>query len=206
MPKPLIHIVGPSNSQNTGLASLLQTETEANCLHTPELNPSHATATPRCLVLWDSQGGRLGSLWSWLETGRAKRLAPPLIVLFNLSPGTAIDKNLVRQGVRGVFFSNESPEMILKGIRGVLDGKLWLSRDIMTTLLLQPHPVKAKMEGLTDREKEVLGHIASGSSNKQIADELCIGLHTVKSHIYSVFKKINVTRRLEAALWASRHL
>lgn len=60
--------------------------------------------------------------------------------------------------------------------------------------------------GLTRREREILDLIASGFSNQQIADELFISPHTVKTHLHNIFKKINVKRRLQAALWAAENL
>ena len=59
---------------------------------------------------------------------------------------------------------------------------------------------------LTGREKEILGKIAEGASNKLIAEELSISENTVKAHLHSVFMKINVKDRFQAALWASSHL
>ncbi len=60
--------------------------------------------------------------------------------------------------------------------------------------------------GLTRREIEILDLIADGFSNQQIADELFISPHTVKTHLHNIFKKINVKRRLQAALWAAKNL
>jgi DNA-binding CsgD family transcriptional regulator len=60
--------------------------------------------------------------------------------------------------------------------------------------------------GLTRREREILDLIADGFSNQQIADELFISPHTVKTHLHNIFKKINVKRRLQAALWAAKNL
>jgi len=62
------------------------------------------------------------------------------------------------------------------------------------------------VSGLTRREREILDLIANGYSNQQIADELFISPHTVKTHLHNIFKKINVKRRLQAALWAARNL
>ncbi|MEH0021363.1 MAG: LuxR C-terminal-related transcriptional regulator [Desulfobacter sp.] len=60
--------------------------------------------------------------------------------------------------------------------------------------------------GLTRRENQILNLIASGASNKDIADALEIGLATVKSHIYSLYKKIGVKNRFQAILWRTNRL
>ena len=60
--------------------------------------------------------------------------------------------------------------------------------------------------GLTAREKEILDKIAHGNSNKDIADELYISLHTVKTHIYNIFRKIDVSSRIQAVLWKARYI
>ena len=55
---------------------------------------------------------------------------------------------------------------------------------------------------LTQREQEILDKVAHGNSNKDIADELYISRHTVKTHIYNIFRKIDVSSRIQAALWS----
>lgn len=59
---------------------------------------------------------------------------------------------------------------------------------------------------LTDREREVLQLVRSGLANKQIARRLGIAERTVKAHLTSVFQRLGVTDRTQAALWASEHL
>ncbi|SMC51074.1 PilZ domain-containing protein [Desulfocicer vacuolatum DSM 3385] len=59
---------------------------------------------------------------------------------------------------------------------------------------------------LTPREREILEKIVQGASNRDIADGLYISPHTVKTHLHNIFQKINVSGRLQAALWAAKHL
>ena len=59
--------------------------------------------------------------------------------------------------------------------------------------------------GLTPREAEIMGLVADGKSNQQIADSLSISRHTVIRHVSNIFQKTGVTNRVEAALLASRY-
>jgi len=59
---------------------------------------------------------------------------------------------------------------------------------------------------LTPREGQILRMICDGSSNEAIAETLSISRHTVKTHLYNIFKKINVSNRMKAAKWAERNL
>ena len=59
---------------------------------------------------------------------------------------------------------------------------------------------------MTDRETEILSLTASGATNTEIAEKLFISPHTVKSHLYNIYKKIKVSTRLEAAIWAAKNL
>jgi len=76
-------------------------------------------------------------------------------------------------------------------------------------------PLKDKWQGnlsnanetvLTRREMEILTVLASGAKNAEIASKLYISSHTVKTHLYAIYKKINVSNRLQAVLWAGENL
>ena len=69
-----------------------------------------------------------------------------------------------------------------------------------------PRRVPAPTAELTRRELEILGHIMDGKTNQDIADALQISEKTVKSHCSSLFQRIGVTSRTQAAMWATQHL
>ena len=98
----------------------------------------------------------------------------------------------------------------MKGVQAILDGKLWLSREMMTKCIFESTDKDKSsinpVGNLTERQTEILAMVAVGSTNEEIADKLCISPHTVKSHLYKIFKKINVPNRVQASLWAAKNL
>jgi LuxR family transcriptional regulator of csgAB operon len=101
-------------------------------------------------------------------------------------------------------------EQFEKGILAIYAGELWVSRKIMTDYILEDRrqmlPYETSGTGLTKRESEILGTIAEGATNEEIAEKFLISSHTVKSHLYNIYKKVGVSNRLQAALWARRNL
>jgi len=131
-------------------------------------------------------------------------------VLFNLTAGSGIEKKAFAQGVRGFFYNNDSLDHLLKGIRALLKGELWMSRELLVEFALKGSPKSGTLGGdgsmLTRREAQILALVSAGASNEDIAEKLSLSPHTVKTHLYNVFKKINVPNRFQAALWAAKNL
>ena len=206
-----IGIIGQLNFQNQLLKEYLDAELKLTCrffsgLEDPELRKAESGITT--LVLWDCLAKDLSILL--LEAESWERVINCYFVLFNFSSEIAIQKDALDKGVRGVFFKNDPPKLFVKGIHSILNGELWFPRGLMTRFLLETnkprHEYRPVSVALSFRENEILNHIASGMSNHEIADELCISIHTVKTHVYNIFKKIKVPNRLQAALWAARNL
>ncbi len=136
-----------------------------------------------------------------------------MIALFNINRGD-MPSSLVRQyKIRGLFYLDDNHETLLHGIREIISGRLWLSRKVLSSCILMndgshmPTSAPSKdSNSLTPREKEILKRIVTGDSNKDIAEHLKISQHTVKTHLYNIFKKIDVPNRIQGALWASEHL
>jgi LuxR family transcriptional regulator of csgAB operon len=92
----------------------------------------------------------------------------------------------------------------------VREGDWWIPREVMIKCIIEgtDEDVSSKRgsEILTHRQTEILAQVAVGASNDEIAENLNVSPHTVKTHLYNIFKKIKVTNRLQAALWAAKHL
>lgn len=121
---------------------------------------------------------------------------------FNLAP--YLDK------MWGVFYQDDSQSAFIEGMRAILNGQKWFSgsQGAFPTSK-STHGQKQTEQLLTSlspREKEILQLVAIGMGNTEIATKLEISLHTVKTHIYNIYKKINVSNRLQATLWASAHI
>jgi DNA-binding NarL/FixJ family response regulator len=212
-PETVVHIVGPNKLQNGLLNSFLAKEAglKCTCGPMPELtNMRDTEGAQTCLVMLDCMGIDRVKLWTKLGIEPNSTTSHCPVVLFNVEPDHEIEKEAMDRGVRGVFYDSEPPDRFPKGIRAVLNGELWYSREALSKCILEARlPVKLSTgpaAALTRREKEILIKIASGTGNKEIAVDLCISPYTVKTHIYNIYKKINVTNRLQAMLWSRTSL
>ncbi len=134
------------------------------------------------------------------------------VALLNVIRDASWVAECVHHRVRGLFFRDDPIELVVRGLIAMIDGAVWVSRQ--TLLAAARHePRSAEGDGvhsavgdLTRREKEILGLVCVGATNQEIADKLFISTNTVKTHIYKVYKKIHVPNRMQAALWAAKHL
>ena len=116
----------------------------------------------------------------------------------------------LKAGARGFISFGEAHTDLVKAIQTVHRGELWVSRKQMASFFDSEAVVKARhndtveirKEPLTAREKDTLKCLTTGCSNKEIANTLFISEKTVKCHLNSIFKKLNVTRRVDATLYA----
>jgi DNA-binding NarL/FixJ family response regulator len=112
----------------------------------------------------------------------------------------------LRAGADGYLLKDAEPEDILGGIREVARGGSPLDPAAGRILLNTSRSRSRAAELLTAREREVLILLETGLHNRQIARKLTITERTVKSHLHSIFQRLGVTHRTEAALWAQRNL
>ena len=210
----VVYIVSSCRMQKELMVSFLQQKFQAQCLTVESareitLLNNEGHRLPR-MVLVDCLGKDPESLLVELESFDKTLFSQDFVLLYNVSPGLRIEEEAVMRGVRGFFYTHDTLDQFKKGIRAVLEGELWLSREIMTRFILEDRRprrlFKTDTPLLTRRETEILTMAASGATNTKVADELHISPHTVKSHLYNIYKKIKVSNRLEAALWAAKNL
>jgi NarL family two-component system response regulator LiaR len=116
--------------------------------------------------------------------------------------------SLMNAGVRGYFDLNDPSEQLSDAVRIVHKGEIWLPRDKMSSIMdriisVVGRDLKEKtLDQLTPTEFQVLRLIGQGKSNDEIAGTLFISKNTVRSHIKSIYAKLNTHSRLQLALYA----
>lgn len=144
-----------------------------------------------------------------VEASRVIRREFPEIRIIILTVADDDDMlEVIRAGASGYLLKDVEPGELLKAIHTVYEGRPAF-HPIVTSRLLGEYnrlsmPVRKddEISRLTEREKEVLGLIAQGESNKNIARKLFISEKTVKNHITSIFRKLKVEDRTQAAIFA----
>ncbi len=120
----------------------------------------------------------------------------------------------VRAGCRGILHKDSPPDLLLKCIRKVHEGELWLDRATTAQVLrlftneqtiVHPKERDHKNSPLSPREREIVGLVVQGYKNKELAEKLAISEQTVKNHMHNIFDKLGVCDRLELALYAIHH-
>jgi DNA-binding NarL/FixJ family response regulator len=133
-------------------------------------------------------------------TRRILQIAPSAkVIALTASVDEARMMGVLRAGAVGYLRKDAEPETLLAAVRAVARGKTYIDPSIGKQILLQP---VAAHEELTPRETDVLRQLALGRSNKEIATALSIGEETVKSHVGSVFAKLQVENRAQAVVRA----
>lgn len=125
------------------------------------------------------------------------------------------DENLfaaIRSGAKGYLVKNMSPSKLVTTIRSVQQGESALSRSMTLRLMEELSRTKeperlgdSSLAKLTRRESDVLRELASGLTNKEIANHLYISENTVKYHVHSILEKLNLSDRRAAAKFAKEH-
>ena len=210
-----IHLVGMNKLQNDLLLSFLKEKTGFNgkCikrLKSVALVQENEQKLPQFLLLdWTSVDTE--NIWQDIDSWRKTNSCRCFLAFYNVDPKVEIEKLALTNNIQGLFYKDDPLHIISKGISSILNGDLWFSRKTLSKCIMERRPLNifadhAASSNLTLREKEILTLMASAYGNKEIASKLCISFHTVKTHVYNIYKKINANSRFQAALWAAKYL
>lgn len=140
---------------------------------------------------------RLGAGMDGIHTTAALRAldrAPAVLILTTFDRDAEI-LGAIEAGAAGYLLKDVAPEDIIDGIRRAARGETVLTPDLAGRVL---HGMRNPLPRLTDRELEVLRHLATGAANRDIARSLFVTEATVKSHIAHIFTKLDVDSRSRA--------
>ncbi|MEA3416393.1 MAG: response regulator transcription factor [Thermodesulfobacteriota bacterium] len=149
---------------------------------------------------------------------RVKKRFPdtPIIFISSRAEPESMEFNVIKWGARGFLSSTAPSGILIKAVRACYAKEIWVSRTFAGKMMddleekkLFAGARKSAQEipgQLTRQELKVIMLIVSGFRNAEIGEKLFISENTVKTHINRLFKKINAKNRLQAALWASKHL
>jgi two-component system, NarL family, nitrate/nitrite response regulator NarL len=135
------------------------------------------------------------------------------ILLLTGSPDSTPVSEALGNGAAGLVLKQQAPEVLIKAIRKVHEGELWLDRSVAARLLTElsradhekrSDPDTAKAASLTKRERQVVTLVSQGLRNTQVAECLAISEITVRNHLTSIFRKLEVANRFQLVIHAFR--
>ena len=115
----------------------------------------------------------------------------------------------MRLGARGVVLKQSATDFLIKSIRQVHAGEISLDNHMIAGVMKAFSSASDAPEDgkplISNREREIVEHVAQGFRNKEIGEKLFISEQTVKNHLHNIFDKLGVSDRLELALYAIHH-
>lgn len=135
------------------------------------------------------------------------------VIMLTVSEDSDDLTECIRIGARGYLLKNINADFLLESIRKAAEGDEGdnvFSPEMTAKLvksLISPQPAQGTqaLSSLTPRELEILGYLAAGHSNKIIARHLDLAESTVKVHVQNLLRKLNLSSRVQAAVYAIRH-
>jgi DNA-binding NarL/FixJ family response regulator len=216
-PNIRVLIADDSTLFRDGLSNLVSAQKD---LHVAGTVDSAATANEQIRLLrpdivllgWSASAPASQRIFAAIQDGKLQTR----IIMMVSDDGKDDFVEAIRMGCSGIVPKTTSTELLLKSIRKVHAGEIWLDRmstaDVIRRLSKKGGGNVAARQGLRDqcaalstREREIVGLIAQGFKNKDMAERLFISEQTVKNHLHNIFDKLGVSDRLELALYAIHH-
>ncbi|MGA2109764.1 MAG: response regulator transcription factor [Syntrophorhabdales bacterium] len=106
---------------------------------------------------------------------------------------------LLSHPIQGLLSTRTEMPLLKKALKAIAEGQIWIDNELVKTLLQDTGALSktGKINGISGREQEIIACVSQGLSNKQIADRLALSENTVKAHLNTIFKKLNITSRVK---------
>jgi two-component system response regulator NreC len=127
------------------------------------------------------------------------------IVVLTMQNEPAFAREALRAGARGFVVKHAAGRELVQAIRAVAGGGTYINPQLGARVAAEPSTVKGPPGNLTEREAEILGLIALGYTNPEIADKLFLSVRTVETHRANVQQKLGLTTRAELVRYALDH-
>jgi DNA-binding NarL/FixJ family response regulator len=127
------------------------------------------------------------------------------VLILTSAAGPATPGLALQAGAAGFLYKDVDPDALVRAIRSVHDGQTVLAPEAAGLVTARSAGGARGIGALTGRERDVLGLLAAGHSNREIARTLHVSEKTVKTHVSAVLAKLGVADRTQAALLAVRH-
>lgn len=155
------------------------------------------------LILMDIQMPGMGGLEA---TKRLKEKYPYVkVVMVTVSDDIANLFDALKKGAQGYLLKNLQPEAWHEYLKAIAVDEAPMTRELAYRILKELSPIGAddtQASPLTSREREILGLVAKGLSNKDISSKLDISEHTVKNHLKNILQKLHLENRVQLARYA----
>lgn len=162
----------------------------------------------RSLLLIDCSCYAPNHIQSWLNLKNDDYIPP--VALYNTRASSLHESLLEWPCVRGFFYRNTEQPQIIDGLKLLLAGDFWVPRRLLHGFLERNrraprHTIKTP-DLLTRREREILTLLENGATNAAMAKAMSLSEHTVKTHLYNIYKKLDVANRVEAINWSRQNM
>ena len=168
-----------------------------------ELDTNHSVSDEVDVVLYDSFAqpeSDHDQISVLVRNPRARRV---VVYTWNFHPD--LIESARRQGVHGYLSKALPARDLVAALEAIRAGEMVISDPPVRARSIGGLNWPGRSEGLTERESEILALIAQGNSNAEVARLTYLSPNTVKSHIRTIYRKIDVTSRTQAVLWGVRH-
>jgi len=141
-------------------------------------------------------------------TRQIKRELPYIkILILTVSDSEETLFEAIKSGASGYVLKNASPSVVMDSVKRVYNGEPVIPGNLAMQIITEftkpvERSVRQQVDALTEREVEVLRHLSTGASNREIAHTLYISENTVRNHVRNILEKLHMSNRVQAAAYA----